>query len=71
MELGVLTDDPLLDQEEDKLELPVLVTAVDCDLEVLELVGVVSAELLVGREELVCEEAGLGLDDERSEVVDV
>lgn len=71
MELGVLTDDPLLDREEDELELTVLVTVVDCDLAVLELAVVVSAELLVGREELVCEEAGLGLEDERSELVDV
>ena len=55
--LGVLTDDPLFDREEDKLELTVLVTAEDCDLAVLELVVVVSSEvrspLLVRREEVV------------------
>jgi hypothetical protein len=55
--LGVLTDDPLFDREEDKLELTVLVTAEDCDLAMLELVVVVSSEvrspLLVRREEEV------------------
>lgn len=53
----MLPDGLLFDREEDKLELTVLVTAVDCDLEVLELVVVVSAEarspLLVSREEVV------------------
>jgi hypothetical protein len=71
VELGVLTDDPLLDREEDELELTVLVTVVDCDLAVLELAVVVSAELLVRMKELVCEVAGLGLDDERRELIDV
>lgn len=55
--LGVLTDDPLFDREEDKLGLTVLVTAEDCDLAMLELVVVVSSEvrspLLVRREEVV------------------
>ena len=45
MGFGVLAEDPLFDREEDKLELTVLVTVVDCDLAVLELVVVVIAEV--------------------------
>lgn len=53
----MLSDDPLVDRDEDKLELTALVTVIDCDLAVLELVVVVSSEvrspLLVRREEVV------------------
>jgi hypothetical protein len=59
----VFSDGPLFDREENKLELVVLVTAIDCELVALKLLVVVSSEvrspLLVRRVEDVCREAEL------------
>ena len=58
-----LSDDPPFVLEEVTVELEVLVTVVDCDLAVLELVIVVGSEarspLLERREEVVCSEVEL------------
>ena len=73
--LHVLPDDSLFDLEEVTLEFTVLVTVVDCDLAVFELVIMVSSEvgspLEVRRDEVVCREAELWLDDERREMIAV
>ena len=59
----MLSDGPPFDREENKLELVVLVTAIDCELVALKLLVVVSSEvrspLLVRRVEDVCREAEL------------
>lgn len=59
----MFSDGPLFDREENKLELVVLVTAIDCELVALKLLVVVSSEvrspLLVRRVEDVCREAEL------------
>ena len=73
--LDVLPDDPLFALEEITLEFTVLVTVVDCDLAVLALVVMVDSEvrspLVVRREEVVCGEVELWLDDERGELIAV
>ena len=59
----MFSDGPLFDREENKLELVVLVTAIDCELVALKLLVVVSSEvrspLLVRRVEDICREAEL------------
>jgi hypothetical protein len=73
--LDGLSGGPPFVREEVALELGVLGTAVDCDLAVLDLVVMAGSEvrsaLLDCREEVVCNEAELWLDDERSELVAV
>lgn len=73
--LEVLSDGSLFVLEEVTLEFTVLVRVVDCDLAVLALVVMESSEvrspLVERREEVVCREAELWLDDERREPIAV
>lgn len=73
--LDVLSDDPLFPLEDVTLAFTVLVAVGDCDLVVLELVVMVSSKvqspLEVRKEEVVCNEGELWLDDERRELIAV